>query len=62
MEWEFLRVLRSHEIEPITDAGALIAPDPLRLLPIGVQGPLVPENFKPIDASDPPEAGGNGNG
>lgn len=44
---EFLRVLRSHEITPIYDAGALIAPDPIRTLPDGVQGPLLPENFKP---------------
>jgi rod shape-determining protein MreC len=48
----FLRVLRSHEIEPITDAGALIAPDPLRELPIGVQGPLVPGNFQPVTQGD----------
>ncbi len=59
---EFLRVLRSHEIEPITDAGALIAPDPLRPLPVGVQGPLVPENFKPIAPDDGDTAGGTGNG
>lgn len=32
---EFLRVLRSHELEPITDAGALVAPEPL-------QGPPAP--------------------
>ena len=44
---EFLRVLRSHRIEPITDAGALIAPSPLRPLPNGMQGPLVPEDFRP---------------
>ena len=25
---EFLRVLRSHELEPITDPGALVAPPP----------------------------------
>ncbi len=52
---EFLRVLRSHEIAPITDAGALIAPDPLRELPTGMQGPLLPENFKPA-------SGGGSNG
>ncbi|MFT4149174.1 MAG: rod shape-determining protein MreC [Paracoccaceae bacterium] len=30
---EFLRVLRSHELEPITDSGALIAPTPLPAAP-----------------------------
>lgn len=56
---EFLRVLRSHRIEPITDAGALIAPDPLRPLPQGMQGPLVPENFRPVPVTgeDGQEAG-----
>ena len=39
---EFLRVLRSHRVEPITDAGALLAPEPPRLLPPGYQGPLLP--------------------
>jgi rod shape-determining protein MreC len=34
---EFLRVLRSHELEPITDQGALIAPDALE-----IQGPPAP--------------------
>ena len=57
---EFLRVLRSHKIEPITDPGALIAPDPLRPLPPGVQGPLLPENFKPVVTGD--QTGGSGNG
>jgi rod shape-determining protein MreC len=52
---EFLRVLRSHELEPILDAGALIAPDPLRPLPAGTQGPLLPDNFKPAT-----EGAGNG--
>ncbi len=33
---EFLRVLRSHELEPITDAGALVAPDPEAVM----QGPM----------------------
>ena len=51
---EFLRVLRSHEIAAITDAGALIAPDPLRPLPAGVQGPQVPENFRPATQSGAP--------
>lgn len=59
---EFLRVLRSHEIDPITDAGALIAPDPQRPLPLGVQGPLVPENFKPVAPTDDSAGGGSGNG
>ena len=39
---EFLRVLRSHELEPITDAGALVAPDPVPSLPGGAQGPVQP--------------------
>ncbi len=39
---EFLRVLRSHEAEPITDAGALLAPEPSQPLPEGYQGPLLP--------------------
>ena len=58
---EFLRVLRSHDIAPITDAGALIAPDPLRILPEGMQGPLLPENFKPGQQADT-TAGANDNG
>ncbi len=37
---EFLRVLRSHALEPITDSGALIAPDPLAA-PVP-QGPPAP--------------------
>jgi rod shape-determining protein MreC len=36
---EFLRVLRSHELTPITDPGALVAP-PLPLPPM--QGPMLP--------------------
>ncbi len=36
---EFLRVLRSHDLAPITDPGALVAP-PLPLPP--VQGPVLP--------------------
>lgn len=55
---EFLRVLRSHRIEPITDAGALIAPSPLRPLPEGMQGPLVPENFRPGEGSGEADAAG----
>lgn len=48
---EFLRVLRSHTLDPITDAGALIAPPP-------VQGPPAPP---PTDAAGSrAEAGGNG--
>jgi rod shape-determining protein MreC len=49
---EFLRVLRSHRTEPITDAGALLAPDPPKPLPPGYQGPQWP--------GPPPVAGGNG--
>ena len=41
---EFLRVLRSHQVEPITDAGALLAPEPPKPLPSGFQGPLLPGN------------------
>jgi rod shape-determining protein MreC len=37
---EFLRVLRSHDLEPISDPGALVAP-PLPLPP--VQGPMLPK-------------------
>jgi rod shape-determining protein MreC len=48
---EFLRVLRSHEIEPITDPGGLIAP------------PLLPSEPQPVidgegDAAAPPAEGG----
>jgi rod shape-determining protein MreC len=39
---EFLRVLRSRGVEPITDAGALLAPEPPKPLPQGFQGPLLP--------------------
>lgn len=39
---EFLRVLRSHQLEPITDPGALVAPEPVQPLPPGFQGPLQP--------------------
>ncbi len=46
---EFLRVLRSHTLEPITDAGALVAPTPL-------QGPPLP----PPASEAPREGGGNG--
>jgi rod shape-determining protein MreC len=44
---QFLRVLRSHQVEPITDAGALIAAPP-------VQGPPRP----PVT----PEPSGDSNG
>lgn len=40
---EFLRVLRSHQAEPITDAGALLAPEPAQPLPPGFQGPMPPD-------------------
>lgn len=48
---EFLRVLRSHELEPIPDAGALVAP------------PLLPSATDPVvdaeaEAAAPPVAGG----
>ncbi len=39
---EFLRVLRSHQAEPITDPGALLAPEPPKPLPPGYLGPLWP--------------------
>ena len=39
---EFLRVLRSLRSEPITDAGALLAPEPPKPLPPGFQGPMWP--------------------
>lgn len=56
---EFLRVLRSQTAQPITDAGALVAPAPLRPLPAGMQGPLMPENFRPpaTPGAEGPEAG-----
>ena len=47
---EFLRVLRSLQVEPITDPGALLAPEPPAPLPLGFQGPLMP----------PALGGGNG--
>ena len=40
---EFLRVLRSHLAEPITDPGALLAPEPVPPLPPGFQGPMMPD-------------------
>ena len=50
---EFLRVLRSHDIEPITDAGALVAPPPVPALPDGAQGPVQPQAASSEDgASD----------
>ena len=48
---EFLRVLRSHELIPIIDAGALLAEPP-------VQGPPAPAVTAP--AATPPEGGSNG--
>lgn len=51
---EFLRVLRSHTLDPITDPGALIAPPPL-------QGPPAPTPLPPTDATGTRiEAGGHG--
>ena len=50
---EFLRVLRSHALEAITDQGALLAPDPAE-----VQGPPAPPALRPgVNAS----AAGGGN-
>jgi rod shape-determining protein MreC len=49
---EFLRVLRSLRSEPITDAGALLAPEPPKPLPPGYQGPPWPA----------PDAAAGGNG
>jgi len=46
---EFLRVLRSHELEPITDAGALVAPEPVPSLPGGAQGPVQPDSASAND-------------
>ncbi|MEZ5796894.1 MAG: rod shape-determining protein MreC [Paracoccaceae bacterium] len=48
---EFLRVLRSHELEPLTDPGALIAPP---LLP----SDPVPEMDAEVDAAAQPAQGG----
>ena len=39
---EFLRVLRSHRAQPITDTGALLVPEPAKPLPPEFQGPLLP--------------------
>ncbi len=39
---EFLRVLRSHALETITDQGALLAPDPTRVF-----GPPAPPALTP---------------
>ena len=50
---EFLRVLRSHALEAITDQGALLAPDPAE-----VQGPPTPPNLRP-GAKAPASGGGN---
>jgi rod shape-determining protein MreC len=47
---EFLRVLRSHELTPITDPGALLAEPPLQ----GPPAPSAPE------AATPPAGGSNG--
>jgi rod shape-determining protein MreC len=63
---EFLRVLRSHALEPITDAGALIAPPPSQPLPEGYQGPQLPAALpEPVPApgasgSAPAPQAGNG--
>jgi rod shape-determining protein MreC len=51
---EFLRVLRSHELTPITDAGALIAPPPTRVEPDAETGE------GSTAATDPSAAGGTG--
>jgi rod shape-determining protein MreC len=51
---EFLRVLRSHELQPITDAGALIAPPPTPPEPEAETG----EGSQP--AADPSAEGGTG--
>jgi rod shape-determining protein MreC len=50
---EFLRVLRSHALEAITDQGALLAPDPAE-----VQGPPTPPKLRP-GANAPAAGGGN---
>jgi rod shape-determining protein MreC len=44
---EFLRVLRSHALTPITDAGALVAPAQPPALPGGEQGPVAPADPVP---------------
>ena len=49
---EFLRVLRSHQVEPVTDPGALLAPEPPRPLPPGFQGPLMPGNPSAAEGSN----------
>lgn len=44
---KFLRILRSHGVEPLTDAGALIPPEPEMI------GPLIPPVADPEAASGP---------
>ena len=51
---EFLRVLRSHELQPITDPGALIAPPPAPPEPEAETG----EGSQPT--ADPAAEGGTG--
>jgi rod shape-determining protein MreC len=50
---EFLRVLRSHELEPITDPGGLIAPP---LLP---SAPAADVDAEGAAAAPPAEGGGD---
>ena len=47
---EFLRVLRSRNVTPITDPGALLAPEPVPILPDGYQGPMLPAPLLPTPA------------
>lgn len=58
---EFLRVLRSHQLEPITDTGALIAPDPLAH-PATTEAPAQPPAPAPgaPAIAAPPARGNNG--
>ena len=52
---EFLRVLRSHELEPITDPGALVAPPPNTPVPIAAT-----DTTAPAGQTDPATDAGTG--
>jgi rod shape-determining protein MreC len=56
---EFLRVLRSHEIEPITDPGGLIA-TPLAGPQIDSENPEASDNTAPTAATEAAEAASDG--
>lgn len=59
---EFLRVLRSHALEPVTDTGALISAPPSQPLPQGFQGPQLPAALPPPAARPGTENGADARG